>query len=61
MHHVLLDLPAFTVGAYGLVVGAVLLTVPLDVDGSYVDSSSFVVFIFDTTYSTIIRRGVSNA
>jgi hypothetical protein len=37
MNYLLLDLAAFPVGTDGLVVGAVLLTVPLDVDGSYVD------------------------
>jgi hypothetical protein len=36
----LLDLATFAVGAHGLVVGAVLLTVPLDADRSYVDGSS---------------------
>ena len=50
MDNILLDLPSFTVGANGLVVGAVLLTVPLYVDGSYVDGNSCVVFIIDTTY-----------
>jgi hypothetical protein len=36
----LLDLPAFTVGANSLVVGSVLLTVPLNLDGSYVDAGT---------------------
>jgi hypothetical protein len=47
--NLLLDLPLLTIGANGLVVGAVLLTVPLDVDRSYVDSGSLVVFNIDTT------------
>jgi hypothetical protein len=51
MHNLLLDLPTFTVGAHRLVVGAVLLTVPLYLDRSYVDGGSFVVFIIDTTYT----------
>jgi len=36
----LLDLPVLSVGAHCLVVGAVLLSVPLDVDSSYVDGGS---------------------
>jgi hypothetical protein len=40
-----------------LVVGAVLFTVPLYVDRSYVDGSLCVVFIIDTTYSTISCQG----
>ena len=55
----MLDLATFTVGTHSLVVGSVLLTVPLNLDGSYVDGGSFVVFIFDTTQTTVIRRGVS--
>ena len=50
MDNLLLYSSALTVGAHGLVVGAVLLTVPLDVDGSYVDGTSFVVLIVDTTH-----------
>ena len=61
MHYLLLHLPLLTVGTYGLVVGAVLLTVPLDVDGSYVDGGSFVVFIIDTTIVNPIRRGWLNS
>jgi hypothetical protein len=49
MHNVLLHLALLTVGAHGLVVGTVLFTVPLYVDRSYVDGSSCVVFIIDTT------------
>jgi len=50
MHYLLLDLATFTIRAYSLVVGAVLLTVPLNLDRSYVDADLlFVVFIFDTT------------
>ncbi len=51
MHNVLLDLALLTVGAYSLVVAAVLLSVPLDVDRSNVRSISPVVFIIDTTHS----------
>ena len=51
MHHILLDLATLTVGTYRLVVGAVLLTVPVYLDRSYVDGSSCVVLIIDTTYS----------
>jgi hypothetical protein len=51
MDNLLLDLTTLTVRAYSLVVGAVLLTVPLDVDDSYVDGGSFVVFIIDTTHT----------
>ena len=61
MDNLLLDLSAFTVGPHSLVVGAVLLTVPLDVDGSYVDGGSFVVFIIDTTIVNPIRRGWLNS
>jgi hypothetical protein len=58
MHNVLLDLALLTVGAHSLVVGTVPLTVPLYVDRSYVDGSSCVVFIIDTTYfSTISFQG----
>jgi hypothetical protein len=37
VNYLLLDLPLLPVGAHSLVVGAVLLSVPLDVDRSYVD------------------------
>ena len=57
MHNVLLDLALLTVGTNSLVVGTVLFTVPLYVDRSYVDGSSIVVFIIDTTYSTIGCQG----
>ena len=57
MYYILLDLPLLTVGAHSLIVGTVLFTVPLDVDRSYVDGSSCVVFIIDTTYSTISCQG----
>jgi hypothetical protein len=40
MDNLLLDLPLLTVGAHSLVVGAVLLSVPLYLDRSYVDGSS---------------------
>jgi hypothetical protein len=39
MHYLLLDLPLITVGAYSLIVGTVLFTVPLYVDRSYVDAN----------------------
>src|SRR5215203_1113509 len=58
MHHLLLDLPLLTVGAYSLVISAVPLTVPLYVDRSYVDSTSCVVFIIDTTHSLTVSRAV---
>jgi hypothetical protein len=51
MDYFLLDLAALTVGTDSLIVGAVLLSVSLNVDRSYVDGSSFVVFIIDTTSS----------
>src|SRR3712207_1353588 len=53
MHYLLLDLAAFAVGTYGLVVDAVLLTVPLEVDASDVDDDSFVVSIINTTDSKL--------
>jgi hypothetical protein len=60
MHYGLLNLTAFTVGANSLVVGAVLLSVTLDIDGSYVDADLLlVVFIIDTTRSSFIRSGLS--
>jgi hypothetical protein len=49
MDNLLLYLALLTVGPYGLVVGAVLLTIPLYVDRSYVDGGSSVVLIIDTT------------
>ena len=39
MDDLLLDLPTFAVGAHGLIVGAVLLTVTLYLDRSYVDGA----------------------
>jgi hypothetical protein len=54
VNYLLLYLAAltFTVGAPGLVVGAVLLAFPLYLDRSYVDGlTPFVVSIFDTTGS----------
>jgi|SRR5215212_12075789 hypothetical protein len=59
MDNLLPHLTLFTIRAYGLVVRAVLLTVPLDVDASDVDGSSFVVFIIDTTHCNIIRESVN--
>jgi hypothetical protein len=60
MHYLLLNLPTFTIGAHGLVVGAVLLTIPLNFDCSYVDANLlFVVFIIDTTHSGFIRSSLS--
>src|SRR5215211_961158 len=60
MDYLLLYLAAFTVRAHSLVVGAVLLTVSLYVDCSYVDGDSFVVFIIDTTNrvppSSVVRK-----
>jgi hypothetical protein len=50
MDNLLLDLALLTVGTDSLIVRTVLLTVPLYVDRSYVDGSSCVVFIVDTTY-----------
>ena len=55
--NLLLHLALLTVGAHGLVVGTVLFTVPLYVDRPYVDDSSSVVFIIDTTNSTISCQG----
>jgi hypothetical protein len=49
MDDLLPDLALLTIGAHGLIVGAVLLSVPLYVDCSYIDGSFFVVFIIDTT------------
>ena len=57
MDNLLLDLALLTVGAHGLVISAVPLTVQLYVDRSYVDGSSCVVFIIDTTYSTLTCQG----
>jgi hypothetical protein len=57
MHHLLLDLPLLAVGAHSLVVGAILLSISLYVDRSYVDGSPCVVFIIDTTNSTISCQG----
>ena len=53
MNHLLLDLPLLTVGANCLIVRSVLLTVPLNRDGSYVDGGSCVVFIIDTTTTSL--------
>jgi hypothetical protein len=61
VHYLLLHLSLLTVGAHGLVVGAVLLTVLLNVDSSYIDGGSFVVFIIDTTYSLAPYDGVCNS
>jgi hypothetical protein len=58
MHYLLLDLATFAVGANSLIVSAVLLTVPLYLDGSYVDSGSCVVFIIDTTQLSTIQGRV---
>jgi hypothetical protein len=49
MDNLLLHLALLTVGTDGLIVAAVPLTVPLYFDRSYVDGSSCVVFIIDTT------------
>jgi hypothetical protein len=57
MDNLLLHFTLLTVGTNSLIVGTVLLSVPLDVDRSYVDGSSYVVFIFDTTNSTISCQG----
>ena len=57
MDNLLLHLALLTVGAHGLEVGTVLFTVPLYVDRSYVRSVSSVVFIIDTTNSTISCEG----
>jgi hypothetical protein len=40
MHHFLFDFTLLTVGTHRLVVGAILLSVTLDVDGSYVDGKT---------------------
>jgi hypothetical protein len=53
MNDLLLHLALLTVGAYGLIVGTVLFTVPLDVDCLNVDGSSYVVFIINTTHSLL--------
>ena len=53
MDNLLLHLALLTVRPYGLVVGAVPLTVPLYVDRSYVRSVSSVVFIIDTTHEAV--------
>src|SRR5688572_11853343 len=58
MDNLLLDLALLTVGTNSLVVGTVLFTVPLYVDRSYVDSSSRVVFIIDTTHSLTVSRAM---
>ena len=60
MNYLLLDLALLPVGAHGLVVGAVLLPVPLDVDRSYVDGGSYVVFIIDTTNTLAPSDAVCN-
>ncbi len=66
MNYLLLDLAAFTVGANSLIVRAVLLTIPLYLDRSYVDDVSpvvvfpVVVFILNTTYTNSIPGRVSN-
>jgi hypothetical protein len=51
MDNLLLDLATFTIRAHSLVVGAVLLSIPADIDGPYVDGGSCVVLIIDTTHS----------
>src|SRR5919112_5435564 len=58
MHNVLLHLALLTVGTNSLVVGTVPFTVPLYVHRSYVDGSSSVVFIIDTTHSLTVSRAV---
>ena len=61
MHYLLLDLAAFTVAANGLIVAAVLFTIPLNLDCSYVDDvSPVVVFILNTTYTNSIPGRVSS-
>ena len=57
MDNFLLHFTLLPVGPYSLIVGTVLLSVSLYVDRSYVDGSSCVVFIIDTTYSTISCQG----
>jgi hypothetical protein len=57
MDNLLLDLALLTIGTHSLVVGTVPLTVPLYVDRSNVRSVSSVVFIIDTTYSTLTCQG----
>ena len=52
MDNLLLHLALLTVGTHGLIIGAVLLTVPVYLDRPYVDVGPFfVVLIIDTTYS----------
>src|SRR5215217_2851771 len=51
MDNLLLDLPFLTLRAHSLVVGAVLLSIPADIDGPYVDGGSCVVLIINTTHS----------
>ena len=61
MDNILLDLALLTIGAHSLVVRAVLLTVPLNLDRSYVDvHSSCVVFIFDTTQFMLLRQALTS-
>ena len=57
MDNLLLYLALLTVGAHSLVISAVLFTVPLYVDRSYVDGNSCVVLIIDTTNSTVSCQG----
>jgi hypothetical protein len=53
MHYLLLNLALLTIRANCLIVRSVLLTVPLNLDGSYVDGDSCVVFIIDTTTTSL--------
>ena len=57
MDNLLLHLALLTVGTHSLVISAVLFTVSLYLDRSYVDGSTSVVFIIDTTNSTISCQG----
>jgi hypothetical protein len=49
MNDLLFDSATFTVGADSLVEGTILLSISFNLDFSYVDAVSCVVFIFDTT------------
>lgn len=59
MDNLLPDLATFTVGANGLVVGAVLFSVPLNLDRSYVDGGSSCVVSILILQTLIIPFGAS--
>ena len=49
MYNLLLYLATFAVRTDSLIEGTILVSISLNLDFSYVDAASFVVFIFDTT------------